>query len=86
MQHASFWYADAVNLLSESINITNTNTNTEALLNASKEVGLKVNTKRSNCVSRQQTSSFPFPFVTLQPGDTFVSMNRFSSLCGRLAQ
>jgi hypothetical protein len=26
--------------------------------------------------------SFPFPFVPLQRWGTFVSMNRFSTLCG----
>jgi hypothetical protein len=39
-------YAD-INLLGENINIKNENT--EALLDASKEVGVEVNAKKTNC-------------------------------------
>jgi hypothetical protein len=44
MGHTSFWFILSVNLLRD--NIDNINKNTDTLIDASKEVGLDVNTER----------------------------------------
>jgi ribosomal protein S2 len=48
MGHVSCWYADDVNLLGD--NISTIKKNTQTLVDASKKVGLEVNTEKSNYI------------------------------------